>query len=454
MGTRITLNWRSLCLVVALVVVASACSTDDSPVAEGIEGVSSTTSAPVESVETGEQEPAEAPTPQEPVIEDPTVPLTTDFGVGDDAIRIGYSLDLSGVSSFDDARLLDGHFARFDQINANGGLAGRSIEVVAMDNQGDPARHAQNLAVLESDGPEAVLAIGGLSQPSVDRASADTLGSTEILLVGHRDFAADLDSPSGFVPVRPTVCVETRVGIAALAASGDGEATQLALLVSGEEWAQTSASHARELAEDLELEIVIDESLDPNDDVEASGELFDDLVNSDAELVWVAGASNFISWGADSLASAEDAPDWTWGGPSANGTSTFGSVTGPALADVYQVTHAGPLVDAESLSGAREALASAAPELSYANAGPALLGWEQAGLIVSALEEGVAAEDLTRASLAGLASSLTSVSSELAVYSIELTSGRDALLADAGSTGLEELFTASDIPATLANPCG
>ena len=177
-------------------------------------------------------------------------------------------------------------------------------------------------------------------------------------------------------------------------------------------------------------------------------------MNSDAELVWVAGASNFISWVADSLASAEDAPDWTWGGPSANGTSTFGSVTGPALADVYQVTHAGPLVDAESLSGAREALASATPELSYANAGPALLGWEQAGLIVSALEEGVAAEDLTRASLAGLASSLTSVSSELAVYSIELTSGRDALLANAGSTGLEELFTASDIPATLANPCG
>ena len=134
MGTRITLNWRSLCLVVALVVVASACSADDSPIADGGDGVASTTSAPVEPVETGEQDPAEVSTPQEPVIEDPTVPLATDFGVSDDAIRIGYSLDLSGVSSFDDARLLDGHFARFDQINANGGLAGRSIEVVAMDN--------------------------------------------------------------------------------------------------------------------------------------------------------------------------------------------------------------------------------------------------------------------------------------------------------------------------------
>ena len=70
------------------------------------------------------------------------------------------------------------------------------------------------------------------------------------------------------------------------------------------------------------------------------------------------------------------------------------------------------------------------------------------------LEEGVAAEDLTRASLAGLASSLASVASEPAVYSIELTSDRTSLLSNTGSTGLEELFTASDIPATLANPCG
>ena len=444
---------RALFLVlVALSLVAAACSSADT--SAGIaDGTAATSSNPGE-VDSGDQVDTTTSSTTTTLQEDPVVAVAADVGVDDDTIRVGYSLDLSGPDSAEDALLLDGHLARIDAANAAGGVAGREIVVVALDNGGDPAQHQQNLSTLDGDGSEAVVAIGGLTQPALDEATGSALNASELLVVGNREFATDATVPASLVPLRPSVCVETTTGIASLIAAGDGERTQLALFSSDEPWAQASAEVARSVVEELELELVLEGTFEPGSEGEAQGDLLEALLSSDAEMVWVAGSAGFLSEVANILDAEGEDRDWVWGGPSASSPSSlFNSLLGPALAEVYQVSQSGPLVDDPSRSDAREALASVAPELSYGNAGPALLGWEQADLLVAALEQAAATDDLTRAAVGTAGLSLTPQTPDAATYRIELTSDRNAVLSAAGSSGLEELFTEGRTPVALRGLC-
>ena len=444
MGNHLRARSRALLTaVVALSLVASACSSGGEP-GEDANGAAATSSVPgvVDSA-------AEASTTTTAVPEDPVIAVSSDVGVSGETIRIGYSLDLSGPASAEDALLLDGHFARIDAANDAGGIAGREIEIVVLDNGGDPSLHQQNLTSLADD----VLAIGGLTQPAFDEVTAAALSSGDLLVIGNRAVEPGVSVPPGFVPLRPTVCSDTETGVAALAASSDDQ-TQLALLTSDEDWAQGSAEVARTIAEDLELEVVLDSSFDLDAD-DAQVGLLEALLDADAEMVWVSGSPVFLADVATVLTISDEEQLWTWGGTSAtSAASVFASIVGPALGDVYQVSQAGPLVEDDELSDVRQALAGAAPELTYGEAAPAILGWQQADLLVTALTEAADTDDLTRASVGAAGVALAPDIPEAAVYEIQLTSDRNTTLSMPGSSGLEEVFTESDIPRSVSSPCG
>ena len=449
MGIFSSARWRALfTAVAALSLLAAACSPGPEPVADADEA---TESSIPDDLDAGVAQ-STTTTTTTTAPENPVIAVTFDVGVSDDAIRIGYSIDLSGPSSAEDAVLLDGHFARIDAANEAGGIAGRVIEVVVLDNGGDPGLHQQNLTSLASDGADGVLAIGGLTQPSFDGATASALAGSDLLVIGNRVLESGVSVPRSFVPFHPAVCSDTRTGVAALAASDDGERTQFALLTSDEDWAQASADVARALVEDLEFEVVLDTSFDA-EAADAQSELLEALLDSDAQMVWVAGSAEFLSELGAVLALDEDQPSWTWGGTSATSSAAvFDSIVGPVLADVYQVSRAGPLVEDDSLSDVREALAVVAPELSIGEAAPAILGWQQGDLLIAALEQAASADDLTRGAVGSAGVSLAPDIPETAVYEIQLSSARNATLSAVGDSGLAEVFNESDIPNTLTNP--
>lgn len=442
-------RWAPGTAVVAFCLLAVGCSTggEADAAADDVAAPSSSIASGVDSAET------ETTTTTTTVADDPIIAVSSDVGVSDVAIRIGYSLDLSGPSSVEDALLLDGHFARVDAANDAGGIAGREIQIVVLDNRGDPELHQQNIASLAADEADGVVAIGGLSQPAFDAPTAAAVGASELLVVGNRGVEPDVLAPPSFVPLRPTVCSDTETGIAALAAASDDEATQLALLTSDEDWAQASASVAKSVAEDLELEVVLDTSFDSDAD-NAQAELLEALIDADAEMVWLSGSPEFLAEVGAVLLLDEDERSWTWGGTSAtSAASVFNSIVGPVIGDVYQVSQAGPLVEDAELSNVREALALAAPELTYGEAAPAILGWQQADVLVAALTSAASADDLTRASVGAAGVALAPNIAEAAVYEIELNADRNATLSIPGGSGLEEIFTESDIPRSVSSPC-
>ena len=193
-------------LLVVLALIAVACSSD---AAQEEPAAGAEVEAESETSEDGELEGEEAaevttttqaPEPDDEVDAEPVVEPTADVGVTSDAIRIGYSLDLSGPFSFRDARILDGHFALFEEVNESGGVAGRMIEVVGLDNTFDVPTHLDNVGMLLDEESDGIALIGGLSHPNFDDATISAVGEAGLLIVGN---TAPTETPVGATAVVP-----------------------------------------------------------------------------------------------------------------------------------------------------------------------------------------------------------------------------------------------------------
>ena len=394
-----------------------------------------------------------APTVPEPVGEavDEEPVVAADVGVTNDTIRIGYSLDLSGPFSFHDARVLDGHFALFESINESGGIAGRTIEVVALDNEFDVATHLDNVAVLLAE-DSGVALLGGLSHPNFDDATV-SIASTDLLIVGNTT-PTETSTTAVVVPLRASVCAETTAGVAAMVdmtSSAEDEPAQLAIISTVEPWASGSAEVSRRVAEELEVGVLIDAEVEANDDL---SELITELVESDVDMVWVAAAPTVGVSLAAVFEQLEESPEWLLSGTDLSFSSAvLNSASRTAFGEVFLRVTSDPLVDSPDLSEVRAALAESAPELTYAEAGPALFGWEQAELIVAVLEQAADSQDLTRSSLAAIGETLAPAPREVVVYQADPLTNLNRTLSMPGESGLEQVFTESDVPNAVSALC-
>lgn len=440
--------------------LAAACSSDpaneesaadDAPQDEVVEDGS-------EDVDGGEidTEDTTTTTPPAPVeeVEDEAPPAVVDVGVSEDTIRIGYSLDLSGPFSFHDARVLDGHFALFDSVNDSGGIAGRMIEVVGLDNAFDVPTHLDNVAGLITEDSDGVALIGGLSHPNFDDATVSVAGGADVLIVGNTTPTETATGATVVVPLRAPVCAETTAGVAAMvdmATATEDEPAQLAIIASAEPWATGSADVARQVAEELEIEVLIDAEVAASDDLSA---LITELAESDVDMVWVAASPDTLITLGTVFEQFEESPEWLWSGPDLSfAPAVLESANGAALGEVFLRVTSNPLVDSPDLSSVRAALAESAPELTYGDAGPALFGWEQAELIVAVLEEAAESLDFTRANLAAIGESLAPTPRDVAVYQVDLLANLNVTLTMPGESGLEEVFAANDVPDDVAALC-
>jgi len=62
------------------------------------------------------------------------VPTAYDYGVTDDTIRIGAIADLSGIFAPLVVQIIDAQTSYWNMVNENGGIDGKQIDFVVMDN--------------------------------------------------------------------------------------------------------------------------------------------------------------------------------------------------------------------------------------------------------------------------------------------------------------------------------
>ena len=81
--------------------------------------------------------------------------IETDVGVDDTTIKIGLNADLSGIFAPLVTQIVDGQEAYWEIVNDNGGIAGRQVELVILDNAYDVPKHLENYEVMSGDGQRA-----------------------------------------------------------------------------------------------------------------------------------------------------------------------------------------------------------------------------------------------------------------------------------------------------------
>ncbi len=139
-----TRRWAKVAVpFVTLALVAAACGGDDdddaasdTTTAEGTTAAEETDAARGDDGREDRRRPPPSPPPPSRPAPSRTVPaeIATDFGVTDDTIRIGLNADLSGIFAPLVTQIVDGQEAYWEIVNDNGGIAGRQVELVVLDN--------------------------------------------------------------------------------------------------------------------------------------------------------------------------------------------------------------------------------------------------------------------------------------------------------------------------------
>ena len=110
------------------------------------------------------------------------VTAAADDGVSKSAIAIGQSIALTGPGSALAAPFHQGAKLYFDRVNAAGGVNGRKIELVTLDDRGNPQQTAENTKKLLEQG---VLALFGYYGTPQVTAAYPLIKDSDVLLFGE-----------------------------------------------------------------------------------------------------------------------------------------------------------------------------------------------------------------------------------------------------------------------------
>jgi len=167
---------------------------------------------------------------------------------------IGQSLPLGGESFYSATRIVQGAQAYVGYINATGGVNGRRLEVITLDDDGDPDRTERNVRTLV-DEHKAVAIINCLGDEACDRA-ARVVQQLKVPLIGPISGASALRSSSSrfTVALRPSYAVQAEALARQLRAIG---LSRVVLLTSSSKSGELRTNIERYLsAIDIRAEII------------------------------------------------------------------------------------------------------------------------------------------------------------------------------------------------------
>jgi ABC-type branched-subunit amino acid transport system substrate-binding protein len=442
-----TVRSRISSAVAVIVLLTAACSSDepesqaDQSNASSTTSVSSSTTSLVEGAGVEES----VPTSTIPVLE-------SDFGVDETSIRIGLSVDLSGPLSGLDSFIVDAHLAYFDEVNDAGGIAGRSVEVIALDHASDIDAHVDNVRELLEQSERGVAMIASVGGDDFAAEVLPVLEAENALGISRGHAFRGAVTPPNLARLGEDTCIDAYAGVLRLAEATELEVPTLAIVSRQGVYGTRSTAGALAAAEEVEAETVFEfrgELTDESIEGVAAG-----LVSSEPDLVWLAVSPSDLRQLLLGVAGRDNA--WLWGGTYQSYDPLLLETSVAATVSTLYTHTASVVPFGDSSAASRSArLRSTFPATEYWAAESLSFGWQQAELAHEILLIAAEAGDLTRAAIVNAhvadlpdfgASRFFSIDHEQATLR--------APISEAGSTGLNTIDSPLIDRAALQMACG
>jgi branched-chain amino acid transport system substrate-binding protein len=183
-----------------------------------------------------------------------------------DPIKVGFSMALTGSVAQNGKQLIIALELWRDDVNANGGLLGRPVELVYYDDQSNPANvpgiYTKLITVDKVDlllGPYATNMVAA-AMPVIMQHNMATISILAINVNRHFHYARYFD----MIPVGPEGTKAFSRGFFALAAAQKPKPQTAAIVAADAEFSKTSADGARENAKAEGFKIIYDQTYPPS----------------------------------------------------------------------------------------------------------------------------------------------------------------------------------------------
>lgn len=329
---------------------------------------------------------------------EPAEEIIFDYGVTEDTIRVGLNADLSGIFAPLVTQIVDGQEAFWEIVNDNGGIAGKQVELVILDNAYDVPTHLENHEEMAEESENGVAIISQSTGSPHTAAIMESLIEDDLI-------AIPLSWYSGFAVPGPgdnvmelytSYCLEAMNAVEYLA--GENGAQTIAIVSFPGEFGQDGAAGARVAAEALGLEIVYDGegAVVPGAD---QTPVITELVNAQPDLVHASInpttlAEIFGGTYAQGLRAI-----WTGLSPTYN-FQLLGTELGPALDELYvhsTYTALWDAVDTPGMSEMIEGMRAKRPDAPLSDV--YIISWTEGYATQAVLEQAAANGDMTRAGI-------------------------------------------------------
>ncbi len=357
----------------------------------------------------GEEEAMEEDGEEEAMEEGGIVEATTDFGADDETIRIGLSADLSGPFAGLTSVIVQAQEAYFERVNENGGIGGRQIELVTLDNEYQVPTQLDNYAQLAEESEDGVVMISQSTGSPHTTAIADSLVEDNLIAIPLSWYSgwADPSLGTNVFELYTNYCFEGMNGIEFLAEQSGLDAPTVAIVSRPGEYGQDGAAGARIAAEALGLEIVAD--LEGSIAGEDFAPIITELVTAQPDIVWITSAPGELAQILGGAAAGGLQALWSGSSPSYN-VALLDTAVAPALDAYYFASNYAALWNANDSAGMQDMVAEITariPDGNYAQADTYVLGWTEAMFTEAVLEQATANGDLTRAGVVAAANEVT-----------------------------------------------
>lgn len=333
--------------------------------------------------------------------------VATDFGVTEDSIRIGLSADLSGPFSGLTSVIVAAQEAYFDRVNENGGIGGRQVELVTLDNAYDVPTQLDNYAVLSEESEEGVVMISQSTGSPHTSAIAGDLQDDNLLalpLSWYSGWATEFGS--NVFELYTNYCFEGMNGVEFLVEQSGIAAPKLAIVSRPGEYGQDGAAGAKIAAEALGLEVIDLEGSIAGDDFTP---IVSTLIAEQPDIVFITSAPGELAQIFGGAAQGGLTALWSGSSPSYN-VALLDTPVGPALDAFYFHSTYAALWGANESPGMVDMMATIQeriPEGNYAQADSYVIGWTEAMFTEAVLTLATEKGDLTRAGVVAAANEVS-----------------------------------------------
>lgn len=439
--------WCLRALLVTMCVVAVGCTGDDEPDAASEDAASTTTAPPVSTT-------TEAPAADSSTSTTTTEPeVDASPGVNNREIRIGLSVDLSGPLSSVDSFVLDAQIAYFDMVNRNGGIGGRSVEVVALDHASDIDAHIDNVQELLERSERGVAMISSVGGDEFASAVSPSLAEEEVFGVSRGHVEPRGQVVRNIAHIGQSTCADGYAGVIRLIEqSGElEEPPKLAIIARPDAYGERSAVGASAAAEVMEIEVAI--NYRGPIDAETVSALAERVAEESPDFIWVAVSPRELRELFLGLEEVDQGSRWSGAFQSYDALLLEASVSA-SVSQRYTHTASIDLFDHDS-TGRTGRIRTAFPDAEYWAADSLAFGWQQAELAHAALVAADEAGDVSRAGIAAAFAAIVNEPSETKFFSVDAQAATLRLpLSDSGTTGLTALSGLSNDSPPLGDACG